>query len=115
MKKTIASLAVVALLLAALPMTAFASHGNSRHGGAQPVQYVACTTKNCTKTGLHTHNGITYTAHYYGDGHNYHAYCANPDCTLAGYHSHDGTYCFGHTANDGHSYHQARHGGGQHH
>ena len=72
MRRTITSFAIVALLLAALPLTTFASHGNGHHGGRQTARYAVCATKDCIKTGLHTHDGITYAAHYYGDGHDYH-------------------------------------------
>jgi hypothetical protein len=72
MKKTIITLAIAALLLATLPLTAFAAHGNGHHGRTQTVKHAVCATKKCTKAGLHTHNGITYNEHYYGDGHSYH-------------------------------------------
>ncbi|MCL1914798.1 MAG: hypothetical protein FWG10_13215 [Eubacteriaceae bacterium] len=72
MRKTIVTLAIVALLLMTLPLTAFASHGSSHHGGTQTLKHTLCNVKTCKKTGLHTHNGRIYRAHYIGDGHSYH-------------------------------------------
>jgi len=92
---------VMMLAVTATPALACGSH----HSGTGAASYSVCTTKSCTLTGLHAHNGKYYYAHYYGDGHDYHGYCDIASCTLTGYHEHDGAYCFGHTANDGHSYH----------
>jgi len=103
MKKLLfAFVTVIMLTVTATPALACGSH----HGGTGAASYSVCTTKNCTQSGLHTHNGKYYYAHYDGDGHTYHGYCDIASCTLTGYHEHDGAYCFGHTANDGHSYHQ---------
>ena len=112
MKKLLFIAAALAILATSL-LPAFA-HGC--HGGnaavSQAANYTVCATKTCTLSGQHTHSGKTYIAHYYGDGHTYHAYCVIEDCEIAGYHSHDGEYCFAHTINDGHSYHSGR--GGHH-
>ena len=100
MKKIISLLLVVALVLSASITVAAHSHGGSVNHKAK---YSVCAMENCTKTGSHAHNGKTYTAHYYGDGHDYHdEYCSIKSCKLSGYHEHDGEYCFAHTANDGH-------------
>ena len=42
MRKTIISLALVVLIFAALPLTAFAKHGNSKHAAAaKPDEHLA--------------------------------------------------------------------------
>lgn len=96
------SIVITVLLVALYQTPAFAG---SHHGVSRASNHSICTAKSCTQTGLHTHNGRRYTAHYYGDGHTYHSYCTLEDCTVTGYHDHDGTYYFGHAINDGHEYH----------
>jgi hypothetical protein len=91
---------VILVIISAVPVLA----GN-HHGGNHAAKDAVCSVKSCVKTKSHTHNGKTYAAHYYNDGHKYHDYCDIEDCTLAGYHSHDGVYCFGHAIGDGHDYH----------
>lgn len=103
MKRKLLSL-IVAVMLLAISMTPALAYG-SNNKRAATAKYSVCSIKSCTKTGVHTHNGKSYAAHYYGDGHTYHSYCKVKTCTISGYHSHSGTYCFGHTEDDGHSYH----------
>lgn len=105
MKKKLIPIAVAVLIFAMSAMPVFAKGGQGGQCKKQCETYSVCTTNSCEITGLHIHNGKSYTAHYYGDGHTYHAYCAAEDCSIVGYHEHDGTYCFGHTVNDGHNYH----------
>ncbi|MDR1538001.1 MAG: hypothetical protein LBU32_08390 [Clostridiales bacterium] len=100
MKKIIAVLAVAVMATTFGATTAFA-HG---HRSASTATYAVCKVESCSKTGWHTHNSVYYSAHYYGDGHDYHDYCVAAGCTLAGYHEHDGAYCFARAANDGHSH-----------
>lgn len=108
MKKTVVIAAMVMIIIAAMPLTAFArGHG----GNSTPnTGYSVCTLEDCTQTGLHYHDSTAYAAHYYGDGHDYHGYCGVTDCAIAGYHDHDGTYCFGRTVSDGYGYRQAGRG-----
>lgn len=86
-------------------VTGNASVSSQKTTASTSVRYYTCSVEDCLKTGLHTHGSKNYTAHYYGDGHDYHDYCGVEDCTVLGYHEHDGEYCFGHNINDGHDYH----------
>lgn len=103
MKKLITLLAAIIMVATFGTTTVFAAHCSKYK--TVTAKYTVCNIESCTSTGLHTHNRINYTAHYYGDGHNYHNYCTIEDCILIEYHSHDEVFCFGHTANDGHYYH----------
>lgn len=91
MKKTIASLSVAALL-ALVPLTA----------GAQNA---VCPVEYCNRTVEHTHDGVTYSGHYAGDGHN-RSVCNVAGCTKTGSHQHNGKTCLPHNSADGHGYHK---------
>lgn len=101
------SIVIVTIFIALLITPVTANACGSHHGGkgTRTSSYSVCSIEDCTLTNFHTHNGTTYSAHYYGDGHEYHDYCEIEDCILVGYHLHDGAYCFSHTLNDGHEYH----------
>lgn len=104
MKKVI--LTAVALMLVISSNTAV--YANCHGNGKTAVKYSVCSVEDCAKTSLHNHQGKSYAAHYYGDGHDYHEYCDVDGCALAGYHEHNGTYCFAHTENDGHNHRSAK-------
>lgn len=99
-KKAAAALAMSAIMLTAMPLTVFA-HGHGHHGGnvsSVPV-YSLCSVENCNTTGNHHHDGITYTGHYIGDGHDYHQACTVEGCVESGCHDHDGAVCLPHNGN----------------
>ena len=115
--KKLAALAAIALMLTAIPATAFA-HGPG--GGTKSANYSICSTKNCNIAGAHKHSRIYYTGHFLDDGHEYHEVCPVQGCTKTIAHIHDGNTYFGHHAEDGHTYHNSgnhvsRYNGGHHH
>lgn len=122
MKRIVSILTAAIVATTLMTATAFAgSHGGRHHEwnisgsaaavGSSKTRTAVCNLEGCALTGQHTHDGTTYYAHYYGDGHTYHEYCNAENCSVAGYHEHSGIYCFGSGANDGYSYHS----GGSHH
>ena len=119
MKKIIAILAVVALILVALPVSALA-HGHGSNSTRSP-SYSICTKEDCNITCAHKHEGLYYAGHSLNDGHEHHVVCSVRDCTKTATHTHDGSTYFGHHTEDGHTYHNSRgshasrHGGGRHH
>lgn len=92
MKKTIAALALSAVMLTAMPLTVFA-HGHSHGTDSSAACNSLCSVENCNETGNHQHDGVTYSGHYIGDGHDYHQACTTEGCTRTGCHEHNGTVC----------------------
>lgn len=80
MKKTIAALALSAVMLTAMPLTVFA-HGHSHGTDSSAACNSLCSVENCNETGNHQHDGVTYSGHYIGDGHDYHQACTTEGCT----------------------------------
>jgi hypothetical protein len=74
MKKLVAAIALSLALAAALPLTAMAHGGKhaARHFVGDGHYHQICAVRSCTKTGSHSHNGVAYLPHTYGDGHRYH-------------------------------------------
>ena len=98
MKKIIAALSLSALMLTALPMTSFAhGHGYRSAGGSHSL----CNVENCNTVGEHQHDGVSYSGHFIGDGHDYHQACPVEDCAQTGCHEHDGSTCLPHGNNAG--------------
>lgn len=72
MKKFAFALAAVCMV-GLMPMTAMAHGGHHGYSGtASSTGYRLCTVKNCTKTGIHKHNGVYCAPHSSTDGHKYH-------------------------------------------
>lgn len=69
--KKICTLAVVLGVVMLLPATALA-HGHGRRHAAQSQTYAVCPVEDCAYVDQHQHDGVTYCAHYAGDGHAYH-------------------------------------------
>ena len=66
MKKRIGAIALCLLVMAAVPLSAFAHNGGGHRG-----QYSVCTIENCPQTGAHKHNGTNHVYHWAKDGHKY--------------------------------------------
>lgn len=118
MKKTIAALALFAVMLTAMPLTVFA-HGHSHGTDSSAACNSLCSVENCNETWNHQHDGVTYSGHYIGDGHDYHQACTTEGCTRTGCHEHNGTVCLPHSGNGCNgasgSHHNGSHHGGNHH
>jgi len=106
MKKILTGIALVMVLLVVMATPALAG-SHHRTGTTTQVRHAVCAIEDCVRIGLHTHRGVQFKAHYFGDGHDYHDYCDITNCTLAGYHEHNGTFHFGHHVNDGHKNHRS--------
>lgn len=98
MKKIIAAIALSAVMLTAMPLTAFA-HGHSHGTASSAAGYSLCNVENCNVTGNHQHDGVTCLGHYIGDGHDYHQACTTEGCTRTDCHEHNGTVCLPHSGN----------------
>lgn len=63
-KKKILSTGVACVLLVAalaVPASAHGGHGGGHHGSrSTTTTYTVCTVEDCTKTGRHNHDGVTY-------------------------------------------------------
>jgi len=70
MKKRIAILAAVILVVGLMPVTAFA-HSYSR-SGTTTTTYSLCSVQCCTKTTNHDHDKTVCFLHSGSNGHNYH-------------------------------------------
>lgn len=70
--KKICTLGAVLALTALVPATALAHGHHGRRQATQTTTYAVCNVEDCTYTGQHEHDGVTYCAHYAGDGHTYH-------------------------------------------
>lgn len=113
MKKTIAALALSAVMLTAMPLTVSA-HGHGYGADSSAACYSLCTVENCNTTGIHQHNAVTYTGHYIGDGHDYHQACNVQGCTQTGCHEHNGTVCLPHNKSGCNGASGSHHNGGGH-
>lgn len=108
-KKVLILLSVVTLVMATLPVFAFA------HGHNRGTSYALCSTQGCNTVGIHKHGGTYYSGHSIGDGHDYHQVCSVQGCTKTVNHMHDGVTCFPHNNVGGQSYHNGHGGNGHHH
>lgn len=74
MKKKIAGIVTLSMLLA-MSTTAFAhGHGGGHHSRrttATTTSYALCSVDGCNLTYNHNHNGVTYAGHHNEDGHNH--------------------------------------------
>lgn len=75
----------LALLMAG---TVFMSTGTATALAAEVTVCPVCDIEDCTEAGNHLHNGQTYAAHTYDDGHTYHVYCQTEGCDRIDSHSH---------------------------
>lgn len=89
------------LLTASILAVPASAHGHSGQKGhrtwTQSDTCTVCSVEDCTRTGRHTHRGVTYCGYDHEDGvcdGTCYAVCAVEDCALTGRHVHDGvTYC----------------------
>lgn len=72
LKKTLAAGAACVLLLSALVLPASA-HGGRHH--RDTTQYAVCAVEDCTKTGRHSHDGVTYCGYDHDGGYCTGSYC----------------------------------------
>ncbi len=100
LKKLLVS-ALCALCAVSLMIPVAFAHGGhgraARNWQAGTSRYAACPVEDCTLTGRHVHDGVTYCGFHHANGWcdgTCIALCPVEDCTLAGRHIHDGvTYC----------------------
>lgn len=79
-RKIAAFLAAGTLIMAMDVTTAFAA------APAEGIPY--CPISDCMETACHEHEGMTYAAHAYDDGHTYHNFCGVSGCAQTGEHTH---------------------------
>jgi hypothetical protein len=85
-------IAIVLIILTALPFVLFA-HGGGHHSEGKN-NYPLCSIVNCYEQSVHMHNNEYYCPHYYSDGHKYHELCNVSGCHNIGAHIHNGHHYF---------------------
>jgi len=98
---------LIAGLLVVLAACGYASHDQDENHNAPlaKIQDVKSDTfVGCTNENVHSHDGVNYSGHYNGDGHEHqgHGLKASSVCTVANcqntnLHQHNGTHYAGHS------------------